>query len=433
MIHITNKYNCCGCGACLQVCPHNCIEMCEDEEGFLYPKVNVDTCVDCGLCEKVCPVLNTGEAREPLNVYAAKNPDEIVRLASSSGGVFSMLAEKIINQSGIVFGAMWNEKWEVVHGSSENIEDIYKFRGSKYVQSYTGNTFKEVKDALNEGRKVLFSGTPCQVAGLRLYLHKEYENLLTVDFVCHGVPSPGVFRWHLQEEINNYARSASKNSVSLPPIHNIPKGDVLVPEGIEIKDISFRDKRKGWKKYSFALTLAEALADGKQNTVSLSKCCNDYTWLKGFDLYLRPSCFKCVFRSLRSGSDITIADYWGVHTLLPDFDDDKGVSALLTNTEKGQKFIDQLDIIKNETTYQELCRLNSALLEPSKENTGKRMFFYDKGRSLSFKERVDYLTKVSLWTQLKALPHKVIKGFIIKLLGDKSISKIRKAFKHVNR
>jgi len=407
--------------------------MCEDEEGFLYPKVNVDTCVDCGLCEKVCPVLNTGEAREPLNVYAAKNPDEIVRLASSSGGVFSMLAEKIINQSGIVFGAMWNEKWEVVHGSSENIEDIYKFRGSKYVQSYTGNTFKEVKDALNEGRKVLFSGTPCQVAGLRLYLHKEYENLLTVDFVCHGVPSPGVFRWHLQEEINNYARSASKNSVSLPPIHNIPKGDVLVPEGIEIKDISFRDKRKGWKKYSFALTLAEALADGKQNTVSLSKCCNDYTWLKGFDLYLRPSCFKCVFRSLRSGSDITIADYWGVHTLLPDFDDDKGVSALLTNTEKGQKFIDQLDIIKNETTYQELCRLNSALLEPSKENTGKRMFFYDKGRSLSFKERVDYLTKVSLWTQLKALPHKVIKGFIIKLLGDKSISKIRKAFKHVNR
>lgn len=433
MIDILNKSECCGCGACLQACPHHCIEMHEDEEGFLYPRVHHDICVNCGLCEKVCPILNTGEPREPLKVYAAKNPDEEIRLESSSGGVFSMLAEKIINQNGIVFGAMWNEKWEVVHGSAENIEDIYKFRGSKYVQSYTGNIFKEVKDALNAGRKVLFSGTPCQVAGLRLYLHKEYENLLTVDFVCHGVPSPGVFRWHLQEEINNYARSASKNSVSLPPIHNIPKGDVLVPEGIEIKDISFRDKRKGWKKFSFALTLAEVSADGKPNTVSLSKCCNDYTWLKGFDLYLRPSCFKCVFRYLRSGSDITIADYWGVHTLFPEFDDDKGVSALLINTEKGQTFTDQLDIIKRETTYQDLCRLNSALLEPSKENTGKRKFFYDKGKGYSFKERVDYLTKVSLWTQLKALPHKVIKGLAVKLLSDKSISKIRKAVKHVNR
>jgi len=433
MIEIQNKSECCGCGACLQACPHHCIDMCEDEEGFLYPRVHHDICVNCGLCEKACPILNTGEPREPLKVYAAKNPDEEIRLESSSGGVFSMLAEKIINQSGIVFGAMWNEKWEVVHGSAENIEDIYKFRGSKYVQSYTGNTFKEVKVALNEGRKVLFSGTPCQVAGLRLYLHKEYENLLTVDFVCHGVPSPGVFRWHLQEEINNYARSASKKSDSFHPIHNIPKGDVLVPEGIEIKGISFRDKRKGWKKYSFTLTLDQTMVDGRKKTVSLSKDNNDYTWMKGIDLFLRPSCYECCQRALRSGSDITIGDYWGVHTLFPEFDDDKGASALLINTEKGQTFTDQLDIIKRETTYQELCRLNRALLEPSKENTGKRIFFYDKGKGLSFKERVDYLTKVSLWTQLKAMPHKVIKGLIIKLLGDKSISKIRKVVKHVNR
>lgn len=433
MIHITNKYNCCGCGACLQVCPHNCIEMCEDEEGFLYPKVNVDTCVDCGLCEKVCPVLNTGEAREPLNVYAAKNPDEIVRLASSSGGVFSMLAEKTIEQGGIVFGAMWNEKWEVVHGSIEKKEDIHLFRGSKYVQCRTENTFIEVKEALNAGRRVLYSGTPCQIAGLRLFLRKEYKNLLTVDFVCHGVPSPGVFRWYLQEEINNYARSASKNTVLLPSIHYIPKGDVLMPEGLEIKDISFRDKRKGWKKISFALNLAESSDEGKKNTVLLSKCGNDYTWLKGIDLYLRPSCFKCNQRSLRSGSDITIADYWGVHTIIPDYDDDRGVSALLANTKKGYEFVNMLELIKKETTYQDLCRLNRALLDPSKENVEKRMFFYDKGKSLSFKERVDYLIKVSLWTQLKALPHKVIKGLVVKILGDNNVLKIRKAVKHVNR
>lgn len=217
MINIQDKKDCCGCSACASVCPKHCITMSEDSEGFIYPCVDESVCVDCHLCERVCPIINYGNDREPLAVYAAKNPDESIRMQSSSGGVFTLLAERVIDEGGVVFGATFNDRWEVVHDYVETKEELAKFRGSKYVQSKIGDSYQKAKAFLKNNRKVLFSGTPCQIAGLKKYLRKDYDNLLAVDFICHGVPSPGVFRTYLQEEIDKESahKGGRKNSVLL--------------------------------------------------------------------------------------------------------------------------------------------------------------------------------------------------------------------------
>lgn len=190
MIEIKDKKDCCGCSACVQKCPKQCISLKEDNEGFLYPEVDKSMCINCGLCEKVCPVLHQGESRKPLKVYAAKNQDEEIRRQSSSGGIFTLLAEKTIQDGGVVFGARFDEHWEVKHDYTETIEGLAAFRGSKYVQSRMEDNYRKAEMFLKQGRKVLFSGTPCQVAGLKRFLRKYYGNLLTIDMVCHGVPSP---------------------------------------------------------------------------------------------------------------------------------------------------------------------------------------------------------------------------------------------------
>lgn len=187
-----------------------------DDKGFLYPKVDEASCIDCGLCEKVCPMLNVPEADQPIHAYAAQNINQKVRATSSSGGVFSVLAEQTIAEGGVVFGAAFDNKWMVHHVAVRTGEDLRSLRGSKYVQSTIGSTYIEAEKELKAGRKVLFSGTPCQIAGLRTFLHKPYENLTAVDVVCHGVPSPAVWA----EYINSLARSKSvpsKNTV-LPSI-----------------------------------------------------------------------------------------------------------------------------------------------------------------------------------------------------------------------
>lgn len=324
MIQITDKEKCCGCAACVQKCPKRCIDLVKDFEGFPYPKVNKDLCIDCGLCEKVCPVINQGAEREPLQVYAAKNKDEKIRMESSSGGIFSLLAEEVLRENGVVFGAKFNADWEVVHAYTEICEGLAAFRGSKYVQSRVGDTFKQAEIFLKQGRRVLYSGTPCQIAGLKLFLRKEYENLLTVDFICHGVPSPKVFDMYLDEIIARQG-VVGKNSVSS---HSLNKKDV-------IKSISFRNKSLGWKKYSFALTLSATIG-AEKNTVLLSEPLNKNFFMRGFlaDLYLRPSCYACPTKCLKSGSDITIGDFWGIQNVLPEFDDDRGVSSFFVNNNR---------------------------------------------------------------------------------------------------
>lgn len=324
MIHITDKKDCCGCNSCVQRCPKSCITMHEDEEGFLYPEVDESKCIHCGLCENVCPVIYKAEGRKPIAVYAAKNRNEEIRRQSSSGGVFTALAEEVIKEGGVVFGVRFNENWEVVHGYTESLDGLSAFRGSKYVQSRVGDSFLQVESFLKSGRKVLFSGTPCQVAGLHRFLRRRYENLLTVDFICHGVPSPGVWREYLKEETAR--QCGGKNSVLSHPI--VKEGDVL------IENISFRDKRLGWKKYSFALTLSVPIGHGEKNTVLLSESLNKNIFLRGFlaNLYLRPSCYACPAKSFKSESDLTIGDFWSIERVMPEVWDDKGVSVVFVNT-----------------------------------------------------------------------------------------------------
>ena len=377
MITVIDKKDCCGCSACVQRCPKHCISLCEDSEGFSYPQVDTESCIDCGLCEKVCPMLHPSEeGRKPLAVYAAKNKDEEIRRTSSSGGVFTALAEKIIREGGLVFGACFNADWEVVHDYTETIEGLSRFRGSKYVQSRIGETYGQAETFLKTGRKVLFSGTPCQIAGLRKFLRKKYENLLTVDVICHGAPSPAVWREYLKEEI---ARQRGKNTVLPRPIH---EKDVLV-EGI-----SFRDKTFGWKKYSFALALSTTNGSGEKFSFCSRIPLNENLFLKGFlaDLYLRPSCYACLFKCGKSGSDVTLGDFWGLQEVMPEFDDDKGMTALLVNDERGEACVDKTDVTLIPTEYEKVLRFNPAL-EHSVAVPRNRKNFYENDE-LPFKNRI---------------------------------------------
>lgn len=374
MIQLSDKSHCCGCTACLSVCPKQCITMREDEEGFLYPVVDESFCIDCGLCEKVCPALHADKKREPLKVYAAKNKDEQIRQASSSGGIFTLLAEKVIDEGGIVWGAKFNTEWEVVHDYTENKEGLAAFRGSKYVQSYIGNCYKEVKSFLKAGRKVMFTGTPCQVAGLKHYLGVEYDNLLTVDVVCHGVPSPKVWRMYLAAL---FARQGDgENSVS----------SHLVKKEKRIESIEFRSKSTGWRKYSFALTLSKATADGEKNTVLLSSIFTENPYMNAFlsNLSLRPSCYDCPAKAGKSGSDITIADFWGIEDVLPEFDDDKGISLVLSYSEKGGRWLAGLDCECIEVDYRSAQRMNPSISSSVSKPINRAFFFRQLNRKKNF-------------------------------------------------
>ena len=363
MIQILDKSQCCGCTACVSICPKQCITMREDEEGFLYPVVDSSHCIDCNLCKKVCPELYPKEMREPLHVYAAKHKNEQVRLASSSGGIFTLLAEKIIDEGGVVFGVRFNNNWDVVHDYTETMEGLAVFRGSKYVQSYMGDCYLKAKSFLEQGRKVMFTGTPCQIAGLKNFLRKDYDNLLTVDVVCHGVPSPKVWQVYLDE----IAREGGKNSVLSHPI----------VEKTEINHIDFRSKSIGWKKFSFALTLSKATADGEKNTVLLSSIFTENPYMNAFlsNLSLRPSCYDCPAKAGKSGSDITIADFWGIEDVLPEFDDDKGISLVLSYSEKGGRWLAGLDCECIEVDYRSAQRMNP-LISTSVSKPINRAFFF---------------------------------------------------------
>ena len=343
MIEIKDKKDCCGCHACASICAKHCITMQSDEEGFLYPVVDKDACTDCGLCEKVCPIINQSEPRKPLKVYAAKNKNEEIRCQSSSGGIFTLLAEKVINEGGVVFGARFDENWNVVHSWTDTIEGIAAFRGSKYVQSTIGGTYREAKEFLKQGRKVLFSGTSCQITGLKKFLRKEYDNLLAVDVVCHGVPSPKIWREYLESlHISN------------------------------IGTISHKDKATGWRGYSFSVKNTEGELIYTENA-SRNK------YLRAFvsNLTLRPSCFLCPSKSGKSLSDITLADYWGVEHLLPQMDDNKGTSFICVNTLRGVDIINQLDVMFINVDYQESIPYNSCIVKSTSEPVERQSFWTD--------------------------------------------------------
>ncbi len=397
MIEVVDKKNCCGCSACVQKCPKNCISFKEDGEGFLYPEVDKAVCVDCGLCEKVCPILHQMVECKPLGVYAARNYDEEIRKQSSSGGIFTLLAEHIINEGGVVFGARFDDSWEVEHDYTETVEGLAVFRGSKYLQSRMEDNYKKVETFLKQERKVLFSGTPCQVAGLKRFLRKEYTNLTTVDFVCHGVPSPGVWRRYLKETITRFCEN---KSVLTDPIS---KADVYV------ENISFRDKRSGWKKYSFALTLSVANRGEVKNTVSFCETFSQNTFMKGFlaDLYLRPSCYACAAKCGRSGSDITIADLWGAPYIIQNNDDDRGTSLILVN--RDIPFLKNISLWMQPIDYESAFTYNPAIELSARFVEKRKDFYYYFNNSESVEAIIEKFTRIPLWKRVYGLMKSIIK------------------------
>lgn len=327
--------------------------MAESRDGFLYPEVDPTACTECGLCEKVCPALNDSINHcGQVEAYAARSTDESIKSSSSSGGIFSELCRKVINKDrGIVFGACFAEDWSVVHDCAEDFDRAKRFKGSKYVQSDINGCFKQAEHYLKEGRFVLFSGTPCQIKGLKLFLAKDYENLFTMDVVCHGVPSPLVWRQYLSE-FNE-----------------------------EISGVNFRDKTTGWKQFSLKISGK----DGKTiSRKSLDKDPFMYSFLK--DLCLRPSCYDCPAKggNRHSGSDITLGDFWGIQNVMPQMDDDKGTSLVIINTEHGKGLLKDTCIDYAEVSLESARKYNSAI---SKSVRGNEYVgtFWEKFHSRDYK------------------------------------------------
>ena len=302
-----NKEQCTGCGACRNICPADCIQMTPDPEGFLYPRVDAEACISCGLCEQTCPVLNLHQGVSPdvlPEAYAAYSRDPQIRGSSSSGGVFTELSRYVLHRGGVVFGAAMDEGLQVVHRCVETEEALSALRGSKYVQSSIGLTYRQVRQFLKEGRPVLFTGTPCQIGGLHRFLKQDYDNLITQDVVCHGVPSADVWKAYLKFREEQL--------------------------GQQLQQVDFRKKVPGWRHYSLKLELA----DGTEYTCEAAQDPYMRAFVK--DLSLRPSCYQCAFKGLHRCADITLADFWGVEHVCPEMDDDKGTSLVLLHTEKGR-------------------------------------------------------------------------------------------------
>ena len=310
MIQINNKVDCCGCNACGDACVHGAIAFKTDVEGFWYPEVNKELCVDCGLCEKVCQELYPYEGREPISAYAGINPDDDIRLSSSSGGLFTLLAYHVIEKGGVVFGAKFTDDWMVMLSYTETRDGIALFRGSKYLQAKVGTSYADAKEFLQQGRQVLFTGTPCQISGLKHYLMRDYDNLITLDIICHGVPSPKVWKKYITEVTND-------------AVHTI-------------LTCSFRNKDNGWKNYNLHI---DSGINGQKK--SITSYYQTDPFMRGFlaNMTMRPSCYSCKAKSGRSHSDITLGDFWGIQTIAPEMDDDKGTNIVLVNTRKGMNVL----------------------------------------------------------------------------------------------
>lgn len=311
MIKIEKKKDCCGCGACSQVCPKKCISLKNDKEGFRYPKIDKEKCIDCGLCEKVCPIINAQKKSEDvLKSYIAIAKDNELREKSSSGGMFNLFANHIIDKGGIVFGVVFDDDFSAHHVGIEKKDELYKFLGSKYLQSRTENTYSEAKTNLDKGRIVLYSGTSCQITGLKNFLRKDYDNLYTVDVLCHGVPSPKVWKKYIAEQEKNYGKS--------------------------VKQPYFRSKDTGWKRYALKLEFSDSSSYVKTHPK------DPYMQMFLGNTCIRPSCHDCKFKALERDSDITIGDAWGIENHSPELDDNRGASAVFIQTEKGKELFEAI-------------------------------------------------------------------------------------------
>lgn len=332
MIQIKRKKDCCGCRACAQICPRDCITMQEDAEGFLYPKMEENLCIQCGLCETVCPVWNRVETQKKSpKTYAAYNLDERVRLNSSSGGIFTLLAEEALARKGVVYGAAMDGSY-VRHIRVTEHEMLPLLQGSKYVQSDIGNCFALAEQDLKKGKTVLFTGTPCQIEGLKAFLRQEYESLICMDIICHGVPSPMVWQKYV---------SCRETAA-----------------GAKMESMSFRRKENGWKSCEVMFRFV----NGKTYVCEVGK--EPFMRVFLHDLCLRPSCYQCKFKNLHRVSDLTVADFWGIEEVCPEMDDNKGTSLLIVHSERGESILEKLgsQVCCQEVELEAALRGNAAML-----------------------------------------------------------------------
>ncbi len=304
----TQEKNCCGCTACKNVCPKNAICFVENSEGFLYPQIDSSLCIECGLCKKVCDFQNDNRDMHAVpTVYAAKHTDKQVINHSTSGGAFTAISDVILRENGVVYGVEIDENLHVKHGRAVNAKQRDAFCGSKYVQSDLSDIFEKVTEDLKNGKEVLFTGTPCQCAGLKSYLktiHAPIDNLLLCDLVCHGTPSPLMWREHMASIRKKY-----KSSVAA---------------------YACRSKVAGWHSHTEVVLLENGKIRYQSPFVQKNK---DIFYSH---LALREACYSCPYTNIQRASDITIADFWGIEKTFADFDDNTGVSLLLLNTEKGK-------------------------------------------------------------------------------------------------
>ncbi|MGO5306616.1 Coenzyme F420 hydrogenase/dehydrogenase, beta subunit C-terminal domain [Agathobacter sp. LCP21S3_B2] len=391
MIEIKDKSKCSGCSACYSVCPKNCISMIEDEEGFLYPKANKDDCINCGLCEKVCPLEEHNNKKNGVvSSCIIQNKDKEVLLQSTSGGSFTTIAEYVLRQNGVVFGVeMTSDDFIIRHTKVEKKEELLKFRSSKYVQSSVGDTFKDAKNELENGRMVCFSGTPCQIQGFKNFLKKDYENLITVDVVCRGVPSPGMWRDYVEK------------------LQQLDK----------VQEVVFRDKGLGYQYSTMKVKYANGTV--KRNGIESDQ------WLRMFfsGLSLRPSCPTCNFRTTDRCSDFTIWDCFNVSDLTNALDETKGATRMLIHTQKGMQIFDKIK-----------CSFNFVEAPTNVVAKGiKETFFLNKNRnnfisdyrSMSMDSLLEKWVPMSVKVYLKKYTRRVLNVIGLDLIVKKVKRKIK--------
>lgn len=341
--YLERKSDCSGCEACANVCPVSCIEMKADAEGFLYPVIDQKKCIHCGKCERTCPAINPRESKTRPEAYIGYSKDAETRRSSSSGGMFSMLAGESLNRGGFVYGAGFSESFSVAHRCAESRAALEKLRGSKYVQSRVGLTYREVKSKLERGELVYYSGTPCEIEGLLSFLGKDYGNLYTQDIICHGVPSPVVWQAYLK----------------------------MMSRGEQLQDVSFRNKKYGWHYFSMRIK-----TNRKEYVRRLDE--DIYTRLFLDNVILRPSCYACKFKKAHRASDFTLADCWGIEKLGGHIaDDDKGVSLLFVNTDKGKRLLESLkdSTVLEPLDFDKAVNSQSAMTRSVPYNPSREVFF----------------------------------------------------------
>lgn len=360
------KEECCGCTACKHICPTKAIEMKIDEEGFLYPEINQEVCIDCGLCRKVCAFQNGYDESNNFDkpyAYGVKHTNNDIRMESRSGGMFTAISDLIINKDGVIYGVGYNENSEVCHKKAISKIERDEFRGSKYVQSNLNDIFLDIENELIKGIKVLFTGTPCQTAGLREYIHKKKVadgTLLICDIVCHGTPSPKLFKDYI-----SYLEGKHNSGVA---------------------NFDFRNKKLfGWQDHTETYDI---------NTKTYN--CKIYRNLFYEHSALRPSCYNCKYTNMIRPSDITLADFWGIDDIIDGFNDNKGVSLVFFNTEKGFKTFDE---VKKDLNYVECTGesfIHTNLKEPTKKPENRELFwkdYHDKGFKFIAKKYGGYTIK----------------------------------------